>query len=386
MKNLKFIPGNRLTLLECGSQYSAVLESALAAARHDVLVETYIFADDSTGQRIARALTEAAQRNIAVYLLLDGFGSRNLPKRVREAMQAAGVMILLYGPDISPLTLRRERLRRLHRKLAVIDGSVAFVGGINITDDNSSRIPGKSLDYAVRIEGPLAAEVRRTMALLWRRYADVKFALRNSPRAPPSVSFQAGDGVAVALVLRDNIRHRKDIERAYRAAIDAAQNEIVLACAYFMPGWRFRHALIKAAKRGVKVTLLLQGHTDHPLLLYASRALYGNLLAAGVAIYEYTEGMLHAKVAVIDGRWATVGSSNLDPFSLLLSREANIVVKDERFAADLRLSLRNAIAGGAFGLESPGWMRQAWYLRACYWLAYGVARLLVTIVGYANEY
>ncbi len=377
--------GNRLELLVCGEQYFPSLESAIAAAQREIFLETYIYEDDVTGQRIAAALAEAARRGVAVRLLVDGFGSRNLPREVRDALRAAGVTLLVYRPKISPLTLRRERLRRLHRKLAAIDGCVAFVGGINIIDDDNEQLPGPSYDYAVRIEGPLASEVRETMASLWRRVA--RFHLgRKAGRLPAALAccLPRGD-VTAALVVRDNLRHRTDIEKAYGAAIASAREEILLASAYFFPGRHFRHALIEVARRGVRVTLLLQGRTDHPLQRYASRALYGSLLDAGMEIHEYEAGMLHAKVAVIDRRWATVGSSNLDPFSLLLAREANVMMEDARFAEKLRSSLQSAIEEGSIRLAPMHWREQPWHRRARIWLAYGVVRLLMVIAGAGGE-
>jgi cardiolipin synthase len=377
--------GNRLLLLVCGEQYFPSLESAIAAAQREIFLETYIFEDDATGRRIAAALAAAARRGVAVQLMVDGFGSRNLPRSLRESLGAAGVKLLTYRPKISPLTLRRERLRRLHRKLAAIDSCVAFVGGINIIDDDNAQLPGPSYDYAVRIEGPLATDVRESMAHLWRRVARYYLGRRALMIPPaPACCLPQGD-VTAALVVRDNLLHRTDIEKAYLAAIASAREEILLACAYFFPGRHLRHALIEAVRRGVRVVLLLQGSTDHPLQLYASRALYGSLLDAGVEIHEYEAGMLHAKVAVIDRRWATVGSSNLDPFSLLLAREANVVVEDPRFAGELRASLWNVIDEGSMRLAPMHWQAQPWHQRARIWLAYGVVRLLMAIAGAEGE-
>lgn len=377
--------GNGLALLVCGAQYFPALESAIAAARREIFLETYIFEADATGRRIAAALAQAARRGVAVHLMVDGFGSRNLPAALRESLREAGVKPLVFRPQVSPFTLRRERLRRLHRKLAAIDGGVAFVGGINIIDDNNDRAPGPFFDYAVRIEGPLVFEVRTVMARLWRRVARLHLDRQaQSIPAAPVVSAERGD-VAAALLTRDNLLHRKDIEKAYLAAIGSAREEILLACAYFLPGRHFRHALIAAARRGVRVVLLLQGRTDHPLSLYASRALYGSLLDAAMEIHEYEAGMLHAKVAVIDRRWVTVGSSNLDPFSLLLAREANVVAEDPRFAAGLRASLRQAIEQGARRIAPMHWREQPWHRRARIWIAYGMVRLLMIIAGASGE-
>ena len=157
---------------------------------------------------------------------------------------------------------------------------------------------------------------------------------------------------------RDNIRHRRDIENAYLDAIDSATDEIIIANAYFLPGRRIRQALAQAAARGVRVVLLLQGRVEYVLLHYASRALYGMLLGAGIEIYSYHKSFLHAKVAVIDGRWATVGSSNIDPFSLMLAREANVVAIDAGFAGTLRDSLLQAISEGSQQIMADHWNQQ----------------------------
>jgi cardiolipin synthase len=294
----------------------------------------------------------------------------------------AGVRVLVYRPDISPWTLRRERLRRMHRKLASVDASVAFVGGINIIDDYDG--PGQApprYDYAVRVQGPLCAAVQEEAARLWARIAVA--ALQSPPPSPargPATAFAHGQ--RAALVVRDSVRHRRDIERAYLALIDAAREEIVIANAYFFPGRHFRQALLRAARRRVRVVLLLQGRVEYVLFHYASRAMYGPLLDAGIEIQEYFCGFLHAKVAVFDCCRASVGSSNIDPYSLLMAREANVFVDDARFAAELRASLEEAMRTGARSLPSLEWRRRPLWRRAWNWIAFGIVRLLIGFAGY----
>jgi cardiolipin synthase len=385
--SLEFVGGNRIDLLAAGVEYFPALEAAIAAAEREIFLEAYIYADDATGRRITVALAAAARRGVAVQVLVDGFGSRHMPQLLRQALRDAGARLQIYGPDISPLTLRRQRLRRMHRKLAAVDGRIAFVGGINVVDDLDADSPAHPrYDYAVRIEGPLAAEVRMVTARLWKRVAWVhvnESAMRLSVRPPAPVP--CGE-LAAALALRDNFRHRADIEDAYLGAIESAREEILLANAYFLPGRRFRRALVDAAGRGVRVVLLLQGRADHPLQHYASQALYGTLLDAGVEIYEYHKSMLHAKVAVIDHRWVTVGSSNIDPFSLLLSREANVVIEDRRFAAALRLSLHLGMEEGAVMVPPARWRQQPWTRRARIWIAYALVRLMMGLAGYGRPH
>jgi len=391
-----YVGGNRLTLLQNGAQYFPELARAIDGAAHEVYLETYIFADDQTGSLIADALVRAAARGVAVHLLLDGFGARGFAPRFREMLERAGARVLVYRPDISPWTLRRNRLRRMHRKLACADDAVAFVGGINVIDD--FHTPGQTpprYDYAVRIEGPLSALVRAEAARLWSRVAWTRLGQR-WPRIDAMIG-RRSDGTLpasatrsktqrAALVVRDNLRHRRDIEQAYHELIDTASEEILIACAYFFPGRRFRQALARAAARGVRVRLLLQGKVEYVLLHFASRALYGSLLDAGIEIHEYHKSFMHAKVAVFDRARASVGSSNIDPFSLLLAREANVFVDDARFAAELRASLEDAIARGAQGLAPQQWREQPLGLRVRTWVAYGLARLLVVFFGPDRAY
>ena len=378
------IPDNRITLLHNGEAYFPALVAALDQARREIYLETYIFENDHTGRLVAEALRRAALRGVQTHLLIDGFGSKDLPKVMIDYLKAAGVMVLKFRPKISPWTLRRRRLRRLHRKIAVVDLKIAFVGGINIIDDASCQASPR-YDYAVGLEGPLVQEIYDSARRLWTRLAWKRrlrpSLVRRDTRRPPAPA--SAGSMRAAYLVRDNFRHRRDIEEAYLQAIGRAQIEIILANAYFLPGLNFRHALMAAARRGVRVVLLLQGKMEYRLLNYASRALYGSFLDAGIEIYEYHQSLLHAKVAAIDGHWATVGSSNLDPYSLLLALEANVVVDDEGFSRILKQDLEVAINTGARRISENVWKTQPLILRLASWLSYGFVRFLRGIAGYA---
>lgn len=391
---INFTGGNRLTLLRNGEQYFPALVAAIDAAKVEVFLETYIYADDETGSLVADALARAAARGVATHLLIDGYGAKDFAPRFRKILTDAGAQVLVFRPQVSPWPFwkQRSRLRRMHRKMASIDGVVAFVGGINVIDDFHTPDPSPpQFDYAVKIEGPLVARVNAEAARLWTRVSWatlgrrwVGFALmlrggiwRGRPQDAPAAGSQRA-----ALVVRDSLRHRRDIENAYLEQIDAARSEVILANAYFFPTRRFRRVLLHAARRGVTVTLLLQGKADHPLQHYASRAMYRRLLAAGVCIHEYHPSLLHAKVAVFDGRVATVGSSNIDPLSLGRAREANVFVDDSAFAAELRGSLHEAIEKRARAVPPNYWTRLSFPLKARIWLAYRFARLLMVIYGF----
>ncbi|MDR0634720.1 MAG: cardiolipin synthase ClsB, partial [Azoarcus sp.] len=332
----EWVGGNAIALLECGQAYFPALEAAIDGARREILLQTYIFAADATGRRIAAALARAAGRGVVVRLLVDGFGGRAFVREISGDLAAAGVDVLVFRRELRLLSLRRRRLRRLHCKVAVIDGRVAFVGGINVTDDFDAEAPGHPRhDYAVRIEGALLEPILGVSRRLWHLVTWASLRRRMRGQSEPEAVARAAGSTRAAFLIRDNLRHRNDIENAYLDAISHARDEIVLANAYFFPGRRFRRALIEAAGRGVKVSLLLQGLADHPPVQYATRALYPLFLEKGIRIFEYRRSILHAKVAVIDHRWATVGSSNIDPFSLLMAREANVAVDDAGFAAAL---------------------------------------------------
>lgn len=381
----ELVRGNRLTLLKSGREYFPALESACDEALSEIHLESYIFEDDVAGRRIAQALMRAARRGVTTHLLVDGFGSKKLEEDFAAELKAAGVKFMVYRPDIAPWRFPRQRLRRLHRKLAVIDARVAFVGGINVIDD--MHTPGHTpprFDYAVRIEGPLLESIHAATKRLWTIVLLTQLG-GGWPdyEGPEPVLWECGTQSAAFLV-RDNLWHRSDIEEAYLAAIERARSEILIANSYFFPGLAFRHALAEAAMRGVRVLLLLQGRVEYRLLHYASRALYGTLLDAGVEIHEYHKSFLHAKVAVVDGTWATVGSSNIDPFSLLLAREANVVAEDEGFAGELRASLHAAIASGARQVRRETWHRRPLPARVAHWTCYGFARLLTGVFAYGQ--
>lgn len=385
------IAGNQITLLRSGTEYFPQLCAAVDAAQHSVYLEAYIYYADETGRLVADALQRAAARGVRTHLVLDGFGSAELPPHWVDELRDAGVGVQWFRRKISPFTLQRNRhrkLRRMHRKMAVIDGQVAFVGGINIINDIPvySDLTSPQLDYAVRAQGPVAEEVHATVRHLWGALTWANFRRRGKKIAwSDLVAKRHRTTPDITLVLRDNVRHRRDIERAYLKAIAAAQREIIIANAYFLPGRTFRRALTNAAKRGVHVVLLLQGKAEYWIQHYATQALYDQLLAAGIDIYEYQPSYLHAKVAVIDELWATVGSSNIDPYSLLLAREANLVIRDAGFAAELRASLLDAVTKDALRVGDEYGGTRGLFDRLVSHLSYGLLRLAVGMLGHRKH-
>lgn len=403
---LQLQPGHQIQLLQGGQAFFEALVQAIERSTHEVRIETYIFSVEASGEQVAVALERAAQRGVAVYLVIDGVGTPGLPLEWVNRFNAAGVEWRIFLPLGRLGVLIPNRWRRLHRKLCVVDGAVAFCGGINVLDDfydpNYGALVAPRFDFAVRVTGPLVQAVHEATAQFWwrlqaastARQSDFPAAWRALQEAV-TLALQARSDTDTetqipgaleyhtyaALVLRDNVRNRSRIERSYRKAIGAARQEIIIANAYFVPGGKLRKGLIHAAQRGVRVRLLLQGRYEYFMQYHATRPVYGALLAAGVEIHEYSVSFLHAKVAVIDGHWATVGSSNLDPLSLLLAREANVVVNDVAFAQDLRARLEDAMTHGGVRVDPAAYANRPWRQRFLDRVAFGVMRILLFLNG-----
>jgi cardiolipin synthase len=364
--------GNEVQLLTGGDELFPAMCEAIAAARHDVWLATYIFHDDVAARAVTDALVAAARRGVRVRVVVDGFGSKASLPALRSWFDGSGVALAVFRPlDRWTAYFQPGQLRRLHQKLLTVDDELAFVGGINLIDDrvdlNHGRTAEPRLDFAVALRGPVVQPVAQTTRAMWTRAAfgqewrEELLALARSaePMAGARALLQRmrilpkGEGadtveelppVRAAFVVRDNLRQRRAIERSYIEALQGAHTRIDIVCPYFYPGRVFRRMLRGAARRGVRVRLLLQGKLDYRLAGLAAQVLYDELLTNGVRIFEYTPAFLHAKVAMADDEWATIGSSNIDPLSLLLNLEANVVVRDTQFTRTLVAAFERALA------------------------------------------
>ena len=399
-----FAPGHQVDLLQGSQEFFPSLVQAIDHSAQEVRLETYIFSVEASGAQVAQALERAAQRGVKVYLVMDGAGTENLSQEWAQRFLAAGVAWRIFSPLGGLGILIPSRWRRLHRKLCVVDGRVAFCGGINVLDDffdpNYGRLEMPRFDFAVRVTGPLVESAHAALVQFWWRLQATRIvrqgdlaaawhALHEANKSDPDALASAKQmpesdnqvSTRADLVLRDNLRHRTRIERAYRQAIGEAKTDVIIANAYFLPGRKIRQGLIHAAQRGVRVRLLLQGRYEYFMQYHAARVVYGKLLAAGVEIIEYRVSFLHAKVAVIDGHWATVGSSNLDPLSLLLAREANVVVDDEVFAQNLQARLKHAMQAEGTRIDPEDYANRPLLQRLLDRLAYVIMRSLLFING-----
>ena len=421
--HLRWKTGNDISLLENGVQLFPALCAAFDAATTNIHVEMYIFRLDLAGKQLIHHLSLAAQRGLKVRVLIDGYGSAAEDEAIARMLHDAGAHCRVYRPEPKRFTLKSfdfMRLRRLHRKIVVVDATLGFVGGINIEDDYSTADPDvrttdPRFDYAVRVVGPIVSDLVEALDLLWLRTRHWRQTpLRNlrsrlryfkrhrasshivstssslsssvfpSATSPPVFSPTTAN-MRAAFILRDNLRYRRTIERAYLFYIASAKTEIFIANAYFLPGGQLRGALIDAAKRGVKVRLLLQGKIEYQMQYHATRWIYDLFLREGIEIYEYLPSFLHAKVAVIDDV-SIVGSSNLDPFSLLLAREANVLVDDAGFTAQLRQSLENAVTRGSRIVELTLYGHRPFLGRIADGLCYLLLRIGVTLYGKSDQY
>jgi cardiolipin synthase len=386
MRSVNLVAHNDVTLLETGLELFPAMLAAINGAQYEIYFETYIFADDATGRALEQALIAAGQRGVRVRVLTDWWGTGHQQcTRLGTVFAAAGVRFRAFNAWF------KRGVARTHRKLTVVDREVAFVGGININDDwycdydPGKRLPAPRWDFAAEVAGPLVAVIHHEMQAQWARVGRLGLIKRIGLfREMRRQELQQGERpMLAAFIVRDSLRNRHTIQRAYLQAIGRAKHSVLLVNPYFAPGHKFRQALAVAGQRGVEVKLLI-GVGEIKLQDMVARSFYPKLLAAGVKVYEYRKTQLHAKVAVVDEDWSTVGSSNCDGLSLFLNQEANIVVKDAGFADQMRARIEAGIADSVpicmDEFENVGWCR-----RSGYEIAYFFYKMAMRIfaIGYA---
>lgn len=322
---------NRVELLENGEEYFPRVFEAMRAAKSEILLETFIVFEDKVGKELQEILIDAARRGVRTTVSFDGFGCGELSTGYLTALSDAGVHLQIFDPAPKRLGIRTNWFRRLHRKIVVVDGLIAFIGGINFSGDHLADFgPEAKQDYSVEIQGPAVTDIHHFALLQSGRPGRARFWWQRRRQRRAEMAFDDHDG-QVRLVFRDNDHHPTDIEDVYLQVLRRAQRRVVIANAYFFPGYRLLREIRNAARRGVEVRLILQGQPDMLVAKLAARMTYDYLLKAGVQIHEYCERPLHGKVALVDEEWSTVGSSNLDPLSLSLNLEANVLIRDRTF-------------------------------------------------------
>lgn len=358
--NMPWRSGNQIILLENGEAFFPRVFGALQRAQRVVLIETFILFNDKVGAALHREMLAAAQRGVQVTIMVDGYGSPDLPESYVGSLTAAGVRFLYYDPRPPFMGVRTNLFRRLHRKIVVCDDEIAFVGGINYSEEHLSDYgPEAKQDYAVEVKGPIVDDIAR--------YAHAAMNSEQPPRRwwerrqrQGEATAEPGDAQA-RFVWRDNHEHRDDIEHGYMEMLRHAERDVIIANAYFFPGYRLLREMRNAAQRGVRVQLIVQGKPDMAIVKVGAELLYNYLVSAGVEIYEYRRRPLHAKIAVQDEFWSTVGSSNLDPLSLSLNLEANLFIHDRAFNQVVRANLDRLLSEDCVRVEECHLPKQTWW-------------------------
>ncbi|MET3123822.1 cardiolipin synthase [Oxalobacteraceae bacterium GrIS 2.11] len=381
-RNVVFTEGNQLTLLNSGAEFFPALISAIDAAQSEIYLETYIFSEDLTGKLVHDALCRAAQRSVVVNVIADWLGTGNQrSKELAQSFAAHGVQFRRFNPWF------RRGFARTHRKLFVADKKTAIIGGININHDlfaegeNKHMLEFPRWDFATQISGPLVAEIHQLMSDQWQKVGNLDLRLRLKLLVKKRTGSAALHMPIVAgLAPRDNVLFRRTIQKAYLHALGNARQHAVIATPYFAPGRKFRNALTNAAQRGVRVTLLI-GCGDFKMQDAVAHSYYRKLLKHGVEIFEYRKSQLHAKVAAVDDEWSTVGSSNCDGLSLFINQEANILIKDQAFAAQVAAAIQTGINDSvridASEYEHISWRRKFWY--GCAFFLYSAVIRLISV-------
>ncbi len=373
----RYLPGNEVALVSGGEPYFSRLFELIDSAKKLLHFQVYIFDEDETGKAVAEALKKACQRGVEVFLAVDSYGSKDLSPAFIADLKESGVHFKFFSP--LPRHFYAFRLgRRLHSKVVVADQSLALVGGINISNKyRGTAEEAPWLDFALHIKGPVCVGLTRTCERIYREKYFGRVRLRRKKKVlhPPNA-------VRSRFALNDWFRRKNQIGAAYRAAFQKARHSIVIVASYFMPSRTIRTALKKASRRGVQITVLLPGKSDIPMAKRATRYLYQELFQNKVSIYEWENSILHGKMAIVDKKWVTVGSYNLNHLSQFSSIEVNVEVLDKGFAAtaheylETLLQQSTLISADVFGQTQNRWNK---FLD---WASYTIGRWTMLFLFY----
>ena len=364
-----------IELVHSGEDYFLRLLNIISKAQNEIHLQTYIFENDSTGLEIANALTEAAYRKVKVYVLLDGYGSAKLSNSFLEELTKQGIHIRFFSPLFSKNTFYIGR--RLHHKVVVADSKIALIGGINIANKYRGSITEQPwLDYAVQIEGASIAEPLQQLC------RDIYLKKVGNKKRIIQFDFNNAIETSIKILRNDWLKQKNEICNAYINTLRKADREVIIVGSYFFPGRRLSNALKNAAKRGVKIIIILSGVSDLPIVLRATHYLYSSLLKQGIELYEWKKSILHGKLAVTDSKWTTVGSFNLNHLSSYGSIEMNVEINSPKFSKKISDNLISIIEQCDNITYETLKIRNGMLTRFKNWLGYHLVHMALTVVTY----
>ncbi|MFN8154773.1 MAG: phospholipase D-like domain-containing protein [Bacteroidia bacterium] len=382
MNSRNYIGGNKIKLVHGGEEYFDALLEVIERARHFLHLQVYIFDVDETGLVILDALKEAAQRGVKVQVVADGFGSMSLGSKFPEEMARHNILFRFFSPLPFPGIFQAGR--RLHHKVVVADGKRALVGGINISDryrGTDQQLPW--LDYALLAEGPVVLPITAICEKIFQK----RFSRRGLRKLKKLKNTSAEPiPMQVRVSVNDWIRRRNEISSAYKHMLSGAHKEIIIVASYFVPTRRLLKILVRAARRGRKVSIILSRTSDVILMKPAMTYLYSKLLQAGINIFEYRESVLHAKLCVVDKRWVSIGSHNLNHLSEFISIEMNLEVLDHAFASQTTRELYSLMEERCIPITSADVTRGSnLFQKAGQWISYKLISWSMRILYFLNQ-
>jgi cardiolipin synthase A/B len=369
---LRWRIGCEVSVLRAGGETYPAMLAAIASAQRTISFETYILAADATGDRFKAALTERARAGVKVRLIYDAVGSFGLPGAWVDELRAAGIEVIDFNP-ISPWRARFRLSHRDHRKVLVVDDAVAFTGGLNIANEYASEADGGGgwHDMHCRVTGPIVLDLARMFRRTWLRAGGADFPpIRSAGTVPP------GSGTSfVRLLENSRRRQRPSFRRAYLHVIKNAREHVLLQNAYFLPDRGLRRALARAARRGVDVRVVVPGHSDVRVIAWAGLYILRKLARRGVKVLQWRGAMMHAKTAVVDATWSTIGSYNFDAMSRFNNLEMTIEILDPAVGKHMVATFERD-AANCVPYDDTAWRELPWWKKALAWLSYRLRRWL----------
>jgi cardiolipin synthase len=369
--------GHSIELLRSGENFFEASEKVIDEARHYIHFQTYIVDDDETGRRIINALIRASERGVRVYFLLDAYGGNSFSKELINLVTRAGILFRMFSPGL--ISNDFQLSLRLHHKVMLADGETAIIGGMNIADRYHGKKGVKEwLDFAILMRGPECAHVLFILKKLWNK-AFISKKERSSETMHHPRYYE--EDVKLKVLQNNWYRNKIEILKSYRSALKHAQNRMTIFASYFLPGRNERRLLRNASRRGVDITIVLSAESDAPVFKRATNFLYDFILRNNITIYEYLPSNLHAKVAVVDGNWSTIGSYNMNHLSDYGSIEMNADILDVDFAEKFEAILLGIIEKDCRQVTFEEHIkRKTWFFQLTDWFSYQMIRISMRLM------